>query len=255
LKKDRPKAGREGTLAHFVLVHGACHGAWCWARLIPELETLGHKATAIDLPSLGEDNTPIPDVTFDMTIGRVVDVLEQQPEPVLLVGHSLGGVSITAAAERAPETIGRLVYLTALLPSDGQTVDTVYASPNAFPETPDRSAVRTPDGLSYYFVPENARRRFYHDVSDEDFAFAMAHLKPQPTIMRTSVLNLTPERYGRVKRAYIHCTDDRSIAIALQREMVARNPCDPVVTMTTSHSPFLSAPKKLAGVLDDIASR
>jgi pimeloyl-ACP methyl ester carboxylesterase len=172
---------------------------------------------------------------------------------VLLVGHSLGGASITAAAERAPEKIGRLVYLTALLPSDGQSVETVYASPNAFPETPDRSAARTPDGLGYYFVPENARRRFYHDCSDEDFAFAMAHLKPQPTIMRTSVLHLTPERYGRVKRAFIHCTDDRSIAIALQREMVARNPCDPVATMTTGHSAFFAAPKQLAGLLDEIA--
>jgi pimeloyl-ACP methyl ester carboxylesterase len=242
-------------MAHFVLVHGACHGAWCWARLVPELEALGHKATAIDLPALGDDSTPIADVTFDMTIGRVVDVLKQQSEPVLLVGHSLAGVSISASAERAPEKIARLVYLTALLPGNGQTVDSVYASPNAFPETPDRSAERSPDGLSYYFKPENARRRFYHDVSDDDFAFAMAHLKPQPTIMLTSVLNLTRERYGRVKRAYIHCTDDRSIAIALQREMVARNPCDPVVTMTTSHSPFLSAPKVLAEVLDDIASR
>jgi pimeloyl-ACP methyl ester carboxylesterase len=240
-------------MANFVLVHGACHGAWCWTKLIPELTALGHKATAIDLPSLGEDKTPVADVTFDMTVGRVVDLLRQQTEPVLLVGHSLGGLPITAAAERAPEMIARLVYLTALVPGDGQTVEDVYASPNAFPETPDRSAARTPDGLSYYFVPENARRRFYHDCSEEDFAFAMAHLKPQPTIMRNSPVHLTPERYGRVKRAYIHCLNDRSIAIALQREMVARAPCDPVVTLTTSHSPFLSAPKELAKALDGIA--
>ena len=102
-------------------------------------------------------------------------------------------------------------------------------------------------------MPENARRRFYHDCTDADFAFAMAHLKPQSSIMRNSVLRLTPERYGRVKRAYIHCADDRSIAIGLQREMVARTPCDPVVTMTTAHSPFFAAPKELARVLDGIA--
>lgn len=240
-------------MADFVLVHGACHGAWCWAKLIPELEALGHKATAIDLPGLGEDKTPAEDVTFDMTIGRVVDLLQKQPEPVILVGHSLGGVSITAAAERAPEAIRRLVYLTAALPSNGLTLDQLYASANTFPETPDRAAIRSTDGLTMSFAPENARRRFYHDCSDEDFAFAMAHLKPQPTVMRRTVIEFTPERWGRVPRAYIHCTDDRSIAYQFQKDMVARNPCDPVVTMTTAHSPFFAAPKELAGILDGIA--
>ena len=233
----------------FVFVHGACHGAWCWSKLTPEMEARGHRAVALDLPALGEDETPLRAVTFDSTIQRVVDTIGAETEPVVLVGHSLGGISITQAAERIPQRIRRLVYLSAALPRDGETLEEIYASPAAFPETPNRSATRSPDGLSYAFSPEAARGRFYHDCSEEDFAYCVARLKPQPLVMRASRLQLTPDRHGRIPRAYIHCEDDRSISIAMQKGMVARSPCDRVASLPTSHSPFLSAPARLAETL------
>ena len=106
----------------FVLVHGAWHGAWCWDKLVPELEQLGHRAVTLDLPGAGDDTTPIPDISLASYVQRVVDTLDAQDKNVVLVGHSAGGVPITAAAETRPEKIRTLVYLTAFLPKSGQVL-------------------------------------------------------------------------------------------------------------------------------------
>jgi pimeloyl-ACP methyl ester carboxylesterase len=241
-------------MATFVLVHGACHGAWCWFKLIPEIEALGHRAVALDLPALGEDRTPVADVTYEMNVERVAGVIEAEREPVVLVGHSMGGATITGTAERVPERIGLLVYLTAFLPRNGESINALTNSPMWIPETGTRAIARSADGLTVSVSPEGARERFYGDCSEEDVAYCLPRLRPQPFVIRDKPMRITPERFGRVPRAYIHCTEDRSIAFAVQREMVARSPCRTVASLTTGHSPFLAAPKELATILSDIAA-
>jgi pimeloyl-ACP methyl ester carboxylesterase len=242
-------------MATFVLVHGACHGAWCWSKVVPKLEALGHRAVAIDLPGLGEDATPVADVTFEDTIDRVVAAVENEAEPVILVGHSLGGVSISATAERVPDRIRLLVYLSAFLPRDGDSVNAIYESPDWPQETPAPPPIRSADGLSISHTPEGARQRFFQDCSDEDVAFAVARLKPQPLVMRTTPVRVSPERFGRVPRAYIQCLDDNAAPLARQRKMVALSPCDNVAELPTGHSPFFAAPDLLAKTLSDMAAR
>jgi pimeloyl-ACP methyl ester carboxylesterase len=241
-------------VATFVLVHGACHGAWCWYKLVPELEALGHRVVTPDLPALGDDKTPIADVTFEMNVERVAGVIRKEAEPVVLVGHSMGGVTITGTAERVPDRIRLLVYLTAFLPRDGESISSLAASPAWIPETGTRAMVCSPDGLSVSFSPEGARDRFYRDCSEEDVTYCLARLRPQPFVIRDTPVRITAERFGRVPRAYIHCTEDRSIGLAVQREMVARSPCRTVASLPTGHSPFLVAPKALAAMLSDLAA-
>ena len=118
-------------MATFVLVHGAFHGAWCWTKLVPELERRGHRAVAFDLPGSGEDKTPIEQVTLDGYIVRVSEVILRQPEPVILVGHSLGGISITAAAEHMPDRVRKLVYLCAFILRDGESLYSIARSDHA----------------------------------------------------------------------------------------------------------------------------
>jgi pimeloyl-ACP methyl ester carboxylesterase len=241
-------------MATFVLVHGAGHGAWCWFKLVPELEALGHRAVALDLPALGDDTTPISEVTYEGSIDRVVDAVSGEGEPVILVGHSLGGVSISATAERIPDQIQLLVYLTAFLPQDGDSVTAIYESPDWPAETARISPIVSADGLSVSHTPEGASERFYHDCSVEDVAYAVARLKPQPLVMRHTPVRVSPERFGRVARAYIHCLDDHAAPIERQRRMVARSPCQSVASLPTGHSPFLSAPVELAKVLSEMAA-
>ena len=104
----------------FVLVHGAYHGGWCYARVVPLLEAAGHTAIAVDLPGHGDNPRPIAEVTLDAYIDHVCEIISSQPEPAVLVGHSLAGITITQVAERMPERQAWLVYLTAMMPENGQ---------------------------------------------------------------------------------------------------------------------------------------
>ncbi|MFP4275596.1 MAG: alpha/beta fold hydrolase, partial [Paracoccaceae bacterium] len=103
-------------MAEFLLIHGSCHGAWCWRDVLPALAGLGHTARAIDLPGHGEDKTPVAEITLE---GYRDAILAAIDTPVILVGHSMAGFPIAAAAEAAPERIARLVFLCAYAPRDG----------------------------------------------------------------------------------------------------------------------------------------
>ena len=102
-------------MSDFLLIHGA----WCWDDLIPELEALGHTARAIDLPSHGADKTPVAEVSLDSYARAIINAIDT---PVTLIGHSMAGYPITAAAELAPEKINKLIYLCAYVPKAGMTL-------------------------------------------------------------------------------------------------------------------------------------
>ncbi|CAJ1942707.1 unnamed protein product [Sphenostylis stenocarpa] len=104
---------------HFVLVHGAGHGAWCWYKLKPLLESAGHRVTVLDLAASGINLQKIEDVdTFSQYSEPLLQLLATIPpnEKVILVGHSLGGLNIALAIDKFPEKIAVGVFLTALTP-------------------------------------------------------------------------------------------------------------------------------------------
>jgi len=238
-------------MADFLLIHGAWHGAWCWSKLIPALEALGHRAVAIDLPAQGDDPTPSAETTLALWAGRVVAALEGFAAPPILVGHSMGGLSMTAAAEAAPARIAALVYLAAFLPQDGDSLFSMAAA-----HDPARAVLRNqvaPDGITS--MPEEATivPAFYADCDAADIAYARARFRPLPLRPAIDKIHVTPERFGSVPRAYIECTDDRAIPIENQRQMVAASPCYAVRSLAAGHSPFYSMPDRLASVLAEIA--
>src|SRR5690242_4856292 len=106
-------------MATFVMAHGAWHGGWCWTKVVPLLERAGHAAIAPDLPGHGADTTPAREVTLQAYTDRVCQVALAQAEPVVLVGHSMGGLVISQAAEQCPEAMRTLVYITAFLLPNG----------------------------------------------------------------------------------------------------------------------------------------
>ncbi len=110
-------------MSTYVLVHGAWHGGWYWHKVVPLLEKEGHKVEAPDLPGHGKDKTPISEITLEAYAQSICKVLDAQSEPVILVGHSMGGIVITQVAEYRPERIKMLVYLTAFLQPSGEFLD------------------------------------------------------------------------------------------------------------------------------------
>jgi pimeloyl-ACP methyl ester carboxylesterase len=236
-------------MATFVLVHGAFHGAWCWFKLIPELEQRGQRAVALDLPGGGDDPAPVASVTLDDCVKRIVDVVSAEAERVFLVAHSLGGVPATVAVGRVPERLRRLIHLSAFIPKTGDAFSDIrsYAG---YPENPGPPHfVYSEDRKSITALPDLVRPRWYNDCAEADIAYSLARYKPVPVAVLTTPIHLRPERYGRVPKSYIHCTLDHGAVPALQETMAEAADYHPNFSLPTGHSPFLSAPALLADTL------
>jgi pimeloyl-ACP methyl ester carboxylesterase len=128
-------------MATFVLVHGAWHGGWCWRHVAPLLRARGHEVHAPDLPGHGADPAPTATQTLDDYAERIGATVADCRGEVVLVGHSLGGLVISAVAEARPERLHRLVYLTAFLPRDGDSLVKICSVDPGNP--PRHSAHRT----------------------------------------------------------------------------------------------------------------
>ena len=231
-------------MAHFVLVHGAFHGGWCWRHVLPRLDALGHSAVAVDLPGHAPCDAPQPAVTLADYRAAVVAALTPG---CVLVGHSLGGLSITMAGAACPEAIGKIVYLAAHVPQSGKSLSELRAKA----VTPEigRASERK-DGLSRIVDFELANQVFYGDCGAEDRALARERLVPQALSIFEEVMQFEPPD---VSRHYIICTRDRAVRPEYQRAVTADWPATNVHEMDSDHSPFFSDPDGLVAVLDAIA--
>lgn len=231
-------------MGRFVLVHGGFVGGWCWEKVVPLLETAGHEVQAPDLPGLGDDPTPIPEVSLRSYADRICEVLNTRPEPAVLVGQSMGGMVISQAAEQCPEMVSMLVYVGAYLLRDGETALSVSENDSESLVVPNLEI--SEDG-SYATLREDAiREGLLADCSDEDVERAKARFVPQAVAPLATPVSLTEENFGRIPRVYIETLRDRAISPSVQKEMYDRRYCGEVIQMDTGHWPFYAAPEELA---------
>lgn len=242
-------------MAIFVLVHGSFHGAWAWSRFIPPLERAGHKALAPNLPASADDPAPLEEANLAGYANRICGVLDRQTEPVILVGHSMGGIVITQAAEMRPERIRTLVYVCGFLLVDGESLVTFLdQSKHLAGEELVLGNMRiAEDGKTATFDQRAAKDVFYNRCADADAAWAAGQLRRQPLAVYQDKQRITTERFGRVPRIYIETLRDRAIDPAYQKKMHQRTPCREVIALDTDHSPFLSMPDRLASILTGLA--
>ena len=236
----------------YVLVHGAWHGAWCWYKVLPLLERGGHKVIAPDLPGLGRDVTPLDQISLDSWADFVRQIVEAQPEPVVLVGHSRAGIILSTVAERCPWKIASLVYVTAALVRDRESFLQLTLADATSLIMPNQ--VVAPDGRSFTIRDEALTEVFYGECPDEDVALARLLLRPEPTAPMKTRVHITGDSFGAVPRIYVECLRDKAIPRSLQKTMYSALPCQKVMTIDTDHSPFFSAPEQLAEYLVSIDS-
>ena len=236
-------------MSDILLVHGSCHGAWCWRDLLPELRALGHTPRAIDLPGHGDDPTPVNDVTLDSYADAVLAASTPQ---TVVVGHSMGGFAISAAAQKNPAAMARLIYLCAYVPAAGMTLADMRKQA---PSQPLMPAVRmADDGKSFTLDPTMTEALFYNDCPPGAAEFAIPRLCAQ-AIAPTTVALPDTRRAESLPRSYIRCMDDRTIPPAYQVTMTQDWPDKDVYEMATGHSPFLTDPARLARIIKTILSR
>ena len=238
-----------------VLVHGAWHGGWCFAKTLEALTARGVSAVAPDLPGHGADSGPLGGLAADAQ--RVREVVAGIEGPVVLLGHSYGGLVISEAASD-PVTaarVQRLVYLCAIVTAPGQTFFSVPADHSRSLLGPLIRAGE--DGVSTIDVSDlaGAKAAFFGDCSDDDAAWALAKLSAQPLGNMSSAI--TGDPLATVAATYIRCTEDRTIPIEVQDALIASAGASALsletITMTASHSPFLSMPDELGDHLAVLA--
>lgn len=232
-------------MATFGLVHGAWHGAWCWDLLAPELEALGHRAVAADLPC--EDW----DAGLDDNADLVAAALADSDGEVVLVGHSLGGLTIPLVTTRRP--VARLVFLCALLPEPGRSLDETMRGDRPKPGRGWSGPPVVHDDGSASWEPEAAVAAFYHDCPDDAARWAASKLRRQ---VWTTTRQPSPlERWPEVASSYILCIDDKPIAADWARRTARERLGVEAIELPGGHSPMLARPGELAEVLAGLVAR
>jgi pimeloyl-ACP methyl ester carboxylesterase len=228
-------------MADLLLIHGSCHGAWCWRDTVPALARAGITARAIDLPGHGDDPTPRDQVTLDHYALAICEAAG--PGPVAVLGHSMAGYAIAAAACRAPHLFSRLIFLCAYLPVSGMSLAQMRVAGPRQPLLP--AILRSADRVTFSFDPDQIGALFYHDCPPGTVAYAAAHLTPQPVLPQETPLTLT-DGFAALEKHYIQCSDDRAIPPEYQTTMAAGLPPACRSSLASSHSPFFSMPDQLA---------
>ena len=231
-----------------VLVHGAWHGAWCWSALQAELDKRGVPSYAVDLPGHGISDRPLGDLHGDAAC--VADVVERLATDVVLVGHSYGGAVITEAAMHT-ERVRHLVYLTAFVLDEGETLSSIPILDSAPAQQIIglRSARRTLEDGTIALDPVAAIPSLYGCCEPAVQQAAVARLSPQPKA--SFMQSVTGASWKRVPSTYVRCTEDQVIALSHQDAMAQR--CGTVLTLETDHSPFASMPAATADILARVA--
>ena len=240
------------TAGTVVLIHGAWQGSWVWERLAPLLDGLGLDVIAVDLPGNGTDDTPPEAVTLDLYVDHIGEAIADASGPITLVGHSGGGLTATAAAERYRERIAGVAYVAGMMLPSGISfadllVDVGAAEKGLVGIGP--FLTRSPDGVSTSVPADAAADIFLSDMPRDEALRLVRRLTPQPRGGREMAANWTPQRYGALPRLYVECADDRSVALTLQRRMQELVPGAQSVTLHTGHAPQVSAPAALADAL------
>jgi pimeloyl-ACP methyl ester carboxylesterase len=288
-KATAANATREDSKPTFVFVHGAWHGGWCWEKVVKLLAEQGYDGVTVDLPghgllaqfpgaytvpgqnaaALGTEVSPLAAVTLndyrDHVLGVISGLAHNGSGPVILVGHSLGGVTLNAVAEAQPALIRRLIYLTAFVPVAKPTVLDYLSQPNFVeselpplflgnPTTLGAARIN-PNSQDPTYVA-NVRNALYLDVPPDVIAATMNMLTPdEPLHGLSDPAIVTAGHWGSVPRSFIRCTNDHAIPIAGQDQMIAEGdrltPRNPFVvkSIDSSHSAFLAHPEEVAKAL------
>jgi pimeloyl-ACP methyl ester carboxylesterase len=233
----------------FVLVHGGRHGAWCWDRLLPWLTTAGARVLAPDLPGHGADRTPLAALTPRSYVDRIADTVRAEDAPVVLVGHSSGGMVVSAVGDLLPERVAGLVYVSAFLLPAGVTPPQVIRGDGE--SLLPSSLIVDADGRTTSLRRKDARRVFYADCDDEAAAWALDRLQPEPRVVGAAPAEPQPSTspFLELPRFYVECRQDRALGPRTQRAMYEALACGRVFSLPTGHSPFVAAPRELAECL------
>jgi pimeloyl-ACP methyl ester carboxylesterase len=234
----------------FVLVHGAWHGGWCWRRVIANLRSAGHAVFAPTLTGFGERvHLTRADLTIEDFATDIVNVISaEELKEVVLVGHSYGGNTVSAVADRVPERLKHLVYIDSLVLKDGESGFSVLDP--AIVAQRIESAEKTSGGMT---IPPPSPEAF--GVSDPDDAdWLRRQLTPLPLSSYREPIHLEHPLGNGVRKTYIACTNPIYQPAVSTHEWIKSQPDWRYLELSTGHDAMVTDPEGLAEMLVRCAS-
>ncbi|MDP1900860.1 MAG: alpha/beta hydrolase [Rubrivivax sp.] len=239
-------------LPTIVLVHGAWGGAWIWRRVLGPLRGAGHEVHAVTLTGDGERaHLRRPDINLQTHVADVLGLVEaEELDDIVLVGHSYGGQVITGAADRLlarnGKAVRQLVYVDAVVPLPGEG----WGDKNTPEVVAARTALAHANGFA---LPPGDPADF--GLAGADREWLLRRQVPHPFGTYRDPLAFDGERWARLPRAFIDCTQPAFPTIAAMRERVRQMPGFEVFEIPTGHCPMVSAAPALIEILLKLASR
>jgi len=238
----------------FVLVHGAFQAAYAWDGVRDELLKQGHNVIVIELAGHGKDNTAPSSITMDTYRDAVLASIAKTSGKVILVGHSLGGMVISAVAESAPTKIERLIYLGAFVPKNGQKLLDIAMEDKQGELAP--LLVPSADQLTLGIADVSKIPDVFCAEGSADIKKKLIdNYRPDPAIPFINPLTLSTANFGSVAKSFIRTANDRALGINLQDQMIADGNIKDIYTITSGHCPHLSQPRELTALLLNIANK
>jgi pimeloyl-ACP methyl ester carboxylesterase len=234
-----------------VLVHGGGHGGWCYGKVARGLRSRGHEVHTPTLTGVGERSHLVgPSVDLDTHITDITAVLHYEDlRDVILVGHSYGGMVITGAADRVPDRVGRLVYLDAATPANGESLAEIAAP---LMDAARRQA-RVIDGVELVLFPGTEPLAHYGVVDPDDVAWMDERLTPHPWTCFAQPLRLTNEpALAAIPQYHVVCT---ATLATRDPELMARARAEGRLwDIDTGHDLMITEPEAVTDALVKIAA-
>jgi pimeloyl-ACP methyl ester carboxylesterase len=238
-------------MATYVLVHGGGHGGWCYQKVARRLRAAGHEVYTPTLTGLGERAHLVDGrVDLNLHIQDVVGILHYEDlRDVILVGHSYGGMVITGVGDRAADRVGKLVFLDAANPKNGESLVDV-AGPVIEMTRPSGETI---DGVELVLLPSRDAGLFYGVTSAADLDWMANRLTPHPWVCFEQKLWMTHQaEYAKIPQFHIVCS---STVSTRDPEMIAEaKAAGRFWEIDTGHDLMITEPEKVTDALLDVAA-
>lgn len=233
-----------------VIVHGAWSSAADFKNVEAELKKSGNEVITVNLPGHGADNTPV----ASLTLQGYVDVVKKAigtRKNITLVGHSFGGMVISATAEQIPGQIKKLIYLCAYVPNNGESLFSISAADK---ETHIGQYIQPDEKSGVVGIAKEGILDFFAADAPKKIAEGLvSNFKPEPMGPLATPVALTAANFGKIDKVYIFTEYDHAIGLTLQKSMAKIANITKTYSLPTSHTPFFSQPTVVAAILSQEA--